>query len=535
MTEAGRGAGSGSGRGAASEGYEDYVGRIARGAGISSFGQGIGKLLGYLIQVVVIGGLYGPAAFGFYVAGASFVQFANILSQFGLDNGVVRYVAHYRAEGDTARVRGTILQAIGLSVGLSLALSAAIFLGAPLIAGLIGKPFLETVWRSFSVAVPFVTLMSMSLWATQGFQTVKYATLVQQVVRPLAQLVLLIVFYAAGVEVLGAVASYALSMALGAALALYYLHRVFPKLLDRSVPARFESRALFGVSGPMSVVTLANNLNALIPIWVLTVFVPIASVGVFSAAFKTAALSSLALVAFSGIFSPMISSLYRQGLREELGRLYGDVSRWTFTGAFAIFLVVALLSRDLLAVFGPRYVDAWPVVALVAAAQCFSASVGPTGRMLAMTGNQRVVMGATLAATAVGLVLCVALVPRFGIVGAGVGAAASVVLVNVVTLTTVRRRLGYVPFNRAYLKPLLAGLLASGTILALNLVLPLPAGILTLLVLGPLFGLLFTGALLLFGLSASDKEMLGEILAATRRKLGRPRRAPDARADEGEG
>jgi len=251
----------------ASEGYEDYVGRIARGAGMSSFGQGAGKLLGYVIQVVIIGGLFGPAAFGFYVAGASFVQLANVVSQFGMDNGVVRYVAHYRAEGDTARVRGTVLQALGVSVGLSLLLSGTIFFAAPLLSDLINKPFLETVWRSFSVAVPFVTLMSMSLWATQGFQTVKYATLVQQVIRPLAQLVLLLGFYMAGVEILGAVASYAISMALGSALALYYLHRIFPKLFDRSVPAKFESRALLDVSGPMSVVTLANNLNALIPIW----------------------------------------------------------------------------------------------------------------------------------------------------------------------------------------------------------------------------------------------------------------------------
>lgn len=527
MIEAGKGGGEGSGGGAAPEEYGDYVGRIARGAGMSSFGQGIGKLLGYLIQVVVIGGLFGPAAFGFYVAGASFVQFANVLSQFGMDNGVVRYVAQYRAEGDTARVRGTILQALGVSVGLSLVLSGAIFFAAAPIAQLINKPFLETVWRSFSVAVPFVTLMSMALWATQGFQTVKYTTLVQQVVRPLAQLVLLVGFYLAGVEILGAVASYALSMALGAALALYYLYRVFPKLFDRSVPARFESRALFGVSGPMSVVTLANNLNALAPIWVLTVFVPITAVGVFSAAFKTAALSSLALIAFSGIFSPMISSLHGQGLREELGRLYRDVSRWTFTGAFAIFLLVALLSRDIMVVFGPKYVDGWPVVVAIAAAQLFSASVGPTGRMLAMTGNQRVVMAATVTATAAGIVLCVALVPRFGIVGAAVASAASVVLINTVTLTTVRRRLGYVPYDRAYLKPLLAGLLASAGLLAVKAALPLPAGFATLVVLGPLFGLLFAGALLLLGLSASDRKLLGEFVAAIRRKLPMLREARD--------
>src|SRR3712207_6928760 len=41
------------------------------------------------------------------------------------------------------------------------------------------------------------------------------------------------VFYLLGVEVLGAVAAYVLSMVFGAVLSLYYLKRVFPDLLNR--------------------------------------------------------------------------------------------------------------------------------------------------------------------------------------------------------------------------------------------------------------------------------------------------------------
>jgi uncharacterized membrane protein YccC len=45
-------------------------------------------------------------------------------------------------------------------------------------------------------------------------------------------------------------------------------------------------------------------------------------------------------------------------------------------------------------------------------------------------------------------------------------------------------------------------------------------------VLGLVFGLLFAGVLLALGLSASDREMLRELLSATRRKLLRLRRRP---------
>jgi O-antigen/teichoic acid export membrane protein len=505
---------------AQSEGYDDYVGKIARGAGMSSFGQGIGRFMGYLTQLA-IGQFYGVAQFSFYAIGLTLVQFANLLSQFGLDGGVVRYVAQYGAEGDTARVRGAILQSLGVSFGLSLLLSGAMFFGSGALADLVDKPFLETVFRAFSVGLPFFTLMSMALWATQGFQTVKYATYVQQVVRPLAQLVLIVAFYLLGVEILGAVAAYGISMALGSGLALYYLWRIFPKLLDRATPARFESRALFDVSGPTAVSTLTANLNAFIPIWVLTAFAPLPSVGLFRAAFSTAALSLLVMIAFNGIFSPIISSLHRQGLREDLGRLYKDVSRWTFTGALGVFLFTALLAPDVMALFGPKFVPGWPVLVILGAGQLFSASVGPAGRMLAMTGHQRVVMAASLVAVTSALILNVVLVPRLDIVGAAIGTAGGVVLINLITLLGVRRRLRYEPYDRAYLKPLAAGLAAALGLLALDLVLPLPNGLATLAVLGPVFVLTFVAALLLLGLSPSDRRFLTAFWDAVRRTVRR--------------
>jgi O-antigen/teichoic acid export membrane protein len=99
------------------EGHDAYVGRVARGSGVSSAGQGVGRLLGYATHVAVAR-MHGPAQPGFYALGITLVQAANVLSQLGLDKGVVRYVAHYGTGGDTARVRGTIVQFFAVSFAL---------------------------------------------------------------------------------------------------------------------------------------------------------------------------------------------------------------------------------------------------------------------------------------------------------------------------------------------------------------------------------------------------------------------------------
>ncbi len=488
---------------------DTYVARVARGAGISTAGQGAGRVLGYLTQVMVAR-LFGPAAFGFYSLGVAAVNGAQILSRFGMENGVVRYVAHHRAREDTSRVRGTIIQAIGVTFALSFVLSAVMYFGAGFAAEwYYHKPFMETVLRAFAVTLPFFTFMMMVLWATQGFQTVTYASYVQQMIRPALFLVLVPVFYLLGAGIIGTVAAYGVSMFLGSFVAVYYLRKLFPPLFDNKVPARFETRELFAVSVPMSITTGAQYLNTWSAVWVMGAFAAAGPVGIFTAAARTATLSTIVRFAFSGIFSPIISSFYARGELEDLGRLYKDVSRWIFTGAFAIFLPILLLSEEILAIFGADFTAGWTALIIVAAAQLYSSSVGPTPRMLAMTDNQNVAMVATAAAAITGVVVSLALVPGLGILGAALGMSAAIITENTATLVAVRRRLGFWPYNWAWLKPLAAGLIAAAAAYLAGLMLPLPGVLATIAVVGVVFGIGYLVLLMLFGLNDTDREFLG--------------------------
>jgi len=65
------------------DGYDHQVERVARGVGVGSAGQGVGRLLGYATHASVAW-MYGPAQLGFYALGITVVQVASILSQLGL-------------------------------------------------------------------------------------------------------------------------------------------------------------------------------------------------------------------------------------------------------------------------------------------------------------------------------------------------------------------------------------------------------------------------------------------------------------------
>ncbi|MBA2713839.1 MAG: polysaccharide biosynthesis C-terminal domain-containing protein, partial [Rubrobacteraceae bacterium] len=240
-------------------------------------------------------------------------------------------------------------------------------------------------------------------------------------------------------------------------------------------------------------------------------------VGIYNTAARTGFLPALVLVGFSGIFNPVISSLYSRGLLEDLGALYQDVCRWTFTGSLALVLPVMLLAKDVMAVFGPEFVAGWPVIVLISAAQLFSSSVGPTNRVLAMTGNQRMFLLFILCSTVVSLTGSVVLVPPYGALGAAVATATGVVLFNVASVLLVRRLLSVWPYNRQYLKPIVSGGLAAAGMMLVRSVLPLPQGALAVLLLGTLFLLGFTASMLALGLNATDRLFLKSVWAAIAR------------------
>jgi len=396
------------------------------------------------------------------------------------------------------------------------------YLGAGLLADRVfNKPFLEGVFRAFAVGVPFTVVSSTALVATQGLKTMKPSSYVQQILQPLINFVLIVIFYLLGMQILGAIVATVLSSVIGCLLAFYYLRRMFPNLLGADTPPIFEGRNLFSVSVPMGIVNLTRGVSTWGAVAVVGILSTAHEVGIYNVAARTGGVCALGLVAFSAIFNPIISDLYSRNMVEDLGSLYQDVCRWITAIGFAPFLLTVLLAKDFMAIFGGEFVAGWPVLVLIAAAQMFSSSVGPTNRILAMTGRQNIFMITILSSTAVSIAGSVPLVYLYGAVGAAVATAAGLVVFNVASVLFVRRLLGVWPYNSQYLKPLVAGSLGAAVVLVARLALTPPEGVAAILVFGPLFLLAYVALNLTLGLNANDRQFLASAWVAARRKIGR--------------
>jgi O-antigen/teichoic acid export membrane protein len=128
--------------------------------------------------------------------------------------------------------------------------------------------------------------------------------------------------------------------------------------------------------------------------------------------------------------------------------------------------------------------------------------------------------------------LSLTLIPRYGTMGAGIAAAIGLILSNCVGLFFLNRLVGVWPYDLDHLKPIAAGVVAAGATFLIKSALPLPMGILSMLVVTPIFLVCFAALLPVFGLNESDRQLLAASWKAFLRMIRRDARTASGREPE---
>ena len=120
-----------------------------------------------------------------------------------------------------------------------------------------------------------------------------------------------------------------------------------------------------------------------------------------------------------------------------------DSVSWTFWPALFMSCVVLIVGKPLLSLFGPNFVEGYPLLFVLVAGVMARSTIGPAESLLNMSGNQN--LCALLYALTLGfsLTLAFVLIPQFGLWGAACAFASGMVFEAVLLGIAVRRRLGF--------------------------------------------------------------------------------------------
>ena len=192
-------------------------------------------------------------------------------------------------------------------------------------------------------------------------------------------------------------------------------------------PKAYDFRGWLAISLPILMVEGFYLLLSYTDVLVLQQFRSSEEVGVYFAVVKTLALVSFIHYAMSATTAHRFAEYHALGDKARLSAYVAHAIKWTFWPSLAATILLLALGKPLLWLFGPQFVVGYDIMFIAAIGLVVRSAIGPVERLLNMLGHQHICALAYALAFVMNLVLCIALVPRFG--GHGAAAATSISLV----------------------------------------------------------------------------------------------------------
>ena len=401
----------------------------------------ISAALAYLSQILLARWM-GGSDYGVYVYVWTWVLLLGSMMDFGISASAQKIIPEYRAHGEHALLRGFLSgsrwMTFLVSAAVALLLAGVVRLLSPWIdAGAIAPLYIGCL-----TLPPFVVANTQDGIA-RSHDWMRLGLMPQFIIRQS-----LIIGLTAGAFVLGFHLGATLAMAASAA-AVWIAMLGQLLLLNRRLgghiapgPKAYDFRGWLGISLPILLVEGFYLLLSYTDVLVLQQFRSSQEVGVYFAVVKTLALVSFIHYAMSATTAHRFAEYHAQGDKARLSAYVAHAIKWTFWPSLGATVLLLAFGKPLLWLFGAQFVSGYDIMFIAAIGLVVRSAIGPVERLLNMLGHQHICALAYALAFVMNVVLCVALVPRFGGHGAAAATSISLSFETVLLFWIVRRRLG---------------------------------------------------------------------------------------------
>jgi O-antigen/teichoic acid export membrane protein len=401
----------------------------------------VSAALAYLSQILLARWM-GGSDYGVYVYVWTWVLLLGSMMDFGISASAQKIIPEYRTSGEHALLRGFLSGSRWMTFGVS----AAVALG---LAGIVKclSPWIEpgavTPLYIGCLTLPAFVVANTQDGIARSHDWMRLGLMPQFIARQS-----LIIGFTAGAFMLGFHLGAVVAM-LASALAVWIAMTGQMLVLNRRLaghidpgPKAYDFRGWLAVSLPILMVEGFYLLLSYTDVLVLQQFRSSEDVGVYFAVVKTLALVSFIHYAMSATTAHRFAEYHALGDKQRLSAYVAHAINWTFWPSLAATVILLALGKPLLWLFGPQFVIGYDIMFISAIGLVVRSAIGPVERLLNMIGHQYICALAYALAFVMNVVLCIALVPRFGGHGAAAATSISLVFETVLLFWIVRRRLG---------------------------------------------------------------------------------------------
>ncbi len=431
---------------------------IAWAGAVNLVGGATGSVVGLVLAALVGRSLGTDGAGTYFLVVAAFVIVSQV-AELGADTGLVRFVAAARATGRPRDVPYLLVIAVRpvLLAGVLVVAGAWTWtLVAP------GRPpdVPGPLVVGAAAAAVLASMTAVMLAATRGLGDVLSYPLLQSVLLPLLRLMAVAAVVAAGGGVLSVLTAWMapvlLVLVLATWSALTLTRRRCGALRRDSVEGDDASaRARRGLTRSFWTFSAARGVSAAVEIlleWVDVILVGLLTsaeaAGVYAVVTRCARAGEVVQQAARVAVGPQISSALARGAVREASEIYGLVTAAMIWMSWPFFIVLAVFPEPVLTIFGRGFGAGATSLTVLAVAMGLATAAGTVQTILLMGGRSSWQLADKSAALAVNVGLNLVLVPAWGIEGAAVAWAVTILLDTALVVYQVQHLMGVRPVGR---------------------------------------------------------------------------------------
>ena len=418
---------------------------LARGSTLSLVGTACGTVLQFTAFLVITHGLTTGSAGVFFGSVALFMILTDC-TVLGADAALVRFVARLRAIGHDEDV-GNVLFA-----GLVPVAAASCFAGVCAYAAAepIARTFFEPGRRGDAIAcirvlsafVPAASLTTVALAGTRGFGSMREYVAIQNICMPVLRLIGVVCAVALGAGLVRVSVGWGVPIAVGCVLSIWvlsYRNRSYSRR-GTTGPRPFKDVAaeVWGFAGPRAVAGVLGVLITWFDVLLVSALSSSRNAAIYAAVSRLLLLGASILQAIGLAVASQFSELIATDQLERVERLYQLSTWWMMALSWPLYTLYLVLAPIVMSIFGQSYSEGQSALVILAFAGLFNLSTGNVTLLLLMTGNSALNLANSAVVLVMNVGLDLLLIPRFGIEGAALGWAASIVANNVAGLVELR-------------------------------------------------------------------------------------------------
>jgi len=402
---------------------------------------GLGLTFGATLLLARMLGAEGYGALAYALAWA---EVLGMIAPLGFDKLLIRELALYRHGERWSLARG-LLRCAARWTALGVAGALAVALGFGLVMRTRLDPALVPVFWTVVLLVPLRAWVNLRHGALLGLSRPVAGLMATSVTYWLGMLALL-----GGARLLAPELVTARNTALAAAAGwlvslviadLQTRSRLDRALLSRTEP-EFREREWIRAALPMMLIVAMALLNLRADVILLGALRGASEAGIYSMAASLAYLVRLGIVAVNPALAPLAANAETGGADRQLETVARTASRLAFLPALACALGLLVFGRWALALFNPEFEPGYAALAILAVGFLVVAAMGPVETILLMKNEQRLAAAAAAGACVLNVLLNLVLIPAFGMEGAAVATAFSMIVWALSMTIAAQRRLG---------------------------------------------------------------------------------------------